>query len=429
MVRFLSKLISKSPKKDQSDVDLRPSTSETEHQTGYFGERSSAGARHGWGRFVFQSGDLYEGEWRSNQKWGYGDASYCSGSRYRGDWRADAKHGRGIFIFGHDGSSYTGDWLEDKKSGYGVAIFRTGNRYAGQWEGDAMHGTGRFVYSSGDAYEGQWARNRKTGFGTWTSADGSSTYEGAWRDDLRDGAGFLLDSDRIVYEVDYRAGELIMKTPAPSTTRPPAPVDRTPPEPPLIPIHPRSPVPALSPAGPFERPPAGPFERPRDSQSLTKASAADLASTSNDATSTTNTGSEDDAAVLSRLRAWLPSAAPPLPPPAGAPEIPSEYAHRKHSEPTESLWGSGRPSSSGSDSERSRQSSIRRPAASAVSSLDMQIEDLEVDAKGRRTRATPWHAKPQSPSWSCRANPSTPLAVTPSSSFRAPTAFSEDLPV
>ena len=73
----------------------------------------SNGQIEGTGRFDYQNGAIYEGDWRDNRKHGIGkwiDTDRLS--LYDGEWENDQKHGRGAFI---EGSSLTneGVWKED----------------------------------------------------------------------------------------------------------------------------------------------------------------------------------------------------------------------------------------------------------------------------------------------------------------------------
>lgn len=415
MVKLLSKIFPKGASSKKLD-DSRPSSAESlSTGIGYAGERDSNGLRSGWGRFVFQSGDTYEGEWFDNMKHGYGDAFYCSGSRYRGDWAHDCKHGKGIFVFGHDGSSYTGDWVDDVKTGYGVAVFRTGNRYAGQWVSDNMHGKGRFVYGSGDAYEGDWVRNRKSGFGTWTSADSSCTYAGEWRDDLRHGAGVLVDATGNVYEVVYRNGDLTSKNLPRRPIPAPQPVDRSVPEPPFIASHKRatsaairvpraarrggSTIPgATSPAMESSCddpriPPSPPTYAPAygtpgmnlggeydDAPRVTPTNTSSASSTVDAAES------KAEAALLSRLRAWRSGAPPPPPAPTthAAAVAPKELTTLTYGRARESTWGT-RPSPGGSScAEEVSAEVVGKHADMSLAECDDRFDDLASHSSGAR---------------------------------------------
>jgi hypothetical protein len=45
------------------------------------------------------------------------------------------------------------------------------------------------IYANGDVYRGELNQGQRSGRGLWLSADGVCSYDGCWRDDLRDGVG------------------------------------------------------------------------------------------------------------------------------------------------------------------------------------------------------------------------------------------------
>ena len=44
---------------------------------------------NGQGKFWHADGDVYEGEWRDDQKHGFGVYNHMSGARYEGHWKND----------------------------------------------------------------------------------------------------------------------------------------------------------------------------------------------------------------------------------------------------------------------------------------------------------------------------------------------------
>ena len=55
------------------------------------------GARQGWGRMVYASGDYFEGEWEAGLRHGEGVLVYANGNVYEGEWEGDKKEGKGRF--------------------------------------------------------------------------------------------------------------------------------------------------------------------------------------------------------------------------------------------------------------------------------------------------------------------------------------------
>lgn len=53
--------------------------------------------RHGHGKFFYQDGGMYDGEWSQNKMNGYGKLYYQSGKlAYEGYWKADQFTGNGV---------------------------------------------------------------------------------------------------------------------------------------------------------------------------------------------------------------------------------------------------------------------------------------------------------------------------------------------
>lgn len=57
------------------------------------------GFRHGYGKYTFEDGGYYEGEWAFNRMQGNGKLYYASGKlAYDGDWSQDQIHGYGTLF-------------------------------------------------------------------------------------------------------------------------------------------------------------------------------------------------------------------------------------------------------------------------------------------------------------------------------------------
>ena len=61
----------------------------------YIGHKYN-GQRHGEGKFYYQDGGLYDGQWKKNKMDGFGKLYYQSGKlAYEGYWREDKFYGKG----------------------------------------------------------------------------------------------------------------------------------------------------------------------------------------------------------------------------------------------------------------------------------------------------------------------------------------------
>lgn len=53
------------------------------------------------------------------------------------------RHGKGKFFY-QDGGMYEGDWFNNKMNGYGILYYQSGNvAYAGNWQQDMFNGHGQ----------------------------------------------------------------------------------------------------------------------------------------------------------------------------------------------------------------------------------------------------------------------------------------------
>ena len=58
------------------------------------GTWSKGSLKKGYGSFVFENGDSYEGEWRKDRMWGFGKYIYKDGTTLEGNWKANKFTGR-----------------------------------------------------------------------------------------------------------------------------------------------------------------------------------------------------------------------------------------------------------------------------------------------------------------------------------------------
>uniref|UniRef100_H3C5E1 Radial spoke head component 1 n=1 Tax=Tetraodon nigroviridis TaxID=99883 RepID=H3C5E1_TETNG len=122
----------------------------------YEGERNEAGERHGGGRAVLASGDIYQGQYKNGKRHGKGTYHFKNSSRYVGDYQQNLKHGEGIFYY-PDGSRYEGSWVKDMREGHGVYTYPNGDTYEGEWLNHMRHGQGVYHYTTtGSQYRGSW---------------------------------------------------------------------------------------------------------------------------------------------------------------------------------------------------------------------------------------------------------------------------------
>lgn len=111
---------------------------------------------HGKGKYTSKDKSYYEGEWDNDKKSGYGKYVYANKSTYEGEWKNDLFHGKGTYTY-HDKTIYEGEWKDGKEDGYGVIKYSTGEKYEGYWSRGKEHGHGTYYFNNGNKMVGEWS--------------------------------------------------------------------------------------------------------------------------------------------------------------------------------------------------------------------------------------------------------------------------------
>jgi hypothetical protein len=69
----------------------------------------------------------------------------------RAAWQRDQKHGTGTLI--NTVGTFNGVWVHDRMCGEGRAEYNAGGRYEGAFRDDVRNGQGLLVTASGDRYQ------------------------------------------------------------------------------------------------------------------------------------------------------------------------------------------------------------------------------------------------------------------------------------
>ncbi|XP_029437199.1 junctophilin-4 isoform X2 [Rhinatrema bivittatum] len=138
------------------------------------------------GRFEFDDGGCYIGDWDSGRAHGYGictgpgsQGEYCglwchgfeslgvytwpSGNTYQGYWAQGKRHGLGVERKGK--WTYRGEWSHGLKGRYGMRESVSGAKYEGIWTDGLQDGYGTETYSDGGTFQGQWQAGKRHGYG------------------------------------------------------------------------------------------------------------------------------------------------------------------------------------------------------------------------------------------------------------------------
>ncbi|CAH8630880.1 unnamed protein product [Schistosoma margrebowiei] len=139
------------------------------------------------GRFDFNDGGTYIGNWYQGSAHGLGLATGPNGvGEYSGEWNLGFET-CGVYLW-PNGNMYAGTWIKGKRHGDGIQV-RGKWIYQGEFNSGAFGQYGvKTSINSRAKYEGSWNVNRFEGFGIETCADGS-IYAGAWSKGFRHGLG------------------------------------------------------------------------------------------------------------------------------------------------------------------------------------------------------------------------------------------------
>ena len=81
-------------------------------------------------------------------------------------------HGQGKFTW-DDGRIYEGEYVDDKKHGHGKFIWPDGKIYDGSWADGRQHGTGFYTSADGRTRQGEWIDGKRIQWLTNASAEAS----------------------------------------------------------------------------------------------------------------------------------------------------------------------------------------------------------------------------------------------------------------
>lgn len=123
------------------------------------------------GRFEFDDGGVYSGEWQDGQAHAFG---VCTGPNNQGKYEGFWQNGfevSGVYTW-PDQHVYRGEWKDGKINGNGVEDCSKWT-YLGEWKNGLRHGSGVLINKkTGSRYEGTWSYGLQEGYGGEISGDG-----------------------------------------------------------------------------------------------------------------------------------------------------------------------------------------------------------------------------------------------------------------
>ncbi|XP_028249082.1 alsin-like isoform X3 [Parambassis ranga] len=136
---------------------------------------------------VLNKTDIYQGQWKEGKIHGFGKYKYATGEVYEGCFCDGHRHGYGMMSSGKlakaSYSVFIGQWVQDRKTGYGVYDDITrGEKYMGMWQDDQRQGSAVVVTQNGVYYEGTFKDNKMSGPGLLVSED-DTVFHGEFSED------------------------------------------------------------------------------------------------------------------------------------------------------------------------------------------------------------------------------------------------------
>jgi len=154
---------------------------------------------NGKGKYVYEIGTEYEGEFRNGLPHGYGTCRFYNGDEHTGAWKDNKQDGEGTYRYA-DGTVKTGTWKDgvhiaadaassasgcisgNCENGYGTYKYSDGAQYIGEFKNGLSHGQGSVNYPNGAKYIGELRDHKLNGRGTMYYAD-DTHWSGVWKDD------------------------------------------------------------------------------------------------------------------------------------------------------------------------------------------------------------------------------------------------------
>jgi len=130
------------------------------------------GIRHGKGVHEF-AGEVYDGEWKWDNRHGWGTLSLPDGTQIKGEWQHGKPHGFASIVTSKGGILYEGEFRAGKRHGLGRQLFESGDMYDGGWVDGRLHDRGVYYFTNGDKLYGIWKQGQYDGAGVFHYADGS----------------------------------------------------------------------------------------------------------------------------------------------------------------------------------------------------------------------------------------------------------------
>ena len=128
-----------------------------QNEVTYIGEIKN-NLREGYGIWYIPNKTKCEGYFKNDSLEGFGIGIFSNGGRFEGEWeKSEFKIGTYYYPMG---DIYEGEFKNNEKEGYGIFYYSDGTIYEGEWKSNYPEGYGILYCLSGNIYETEW-KNRK----------------------------------------------------------------------------------------------------------------------------------------------------------------------------------------------------------------------------------------------------------------------------
>src|SRR5690606_35063165 len=110
--------------------------------------------KHGFGLYVWNSGDSYGGNWDKDLMAGFGSYNHASGDGYDGTFKNGVKSGLGRYYSSKENVAY----YDEYKDGKVIKTFdmKPTSLSTGCTKGDCENSFGKYEFSNGDYFVGEF---------------------------------------------------------------------------------------------------------------------------------------------------------------------------------------------------------------------------------------------------------------------------------
>ena len=151
----------------------------------------------------------------NNNKEEFGIKKWKDGSKFLGYFHSGSKYIEGYGIFTSKKETYQGEFHLNRACGYGM-YYQGTTSYEGYWKNDLQQPIGIEIWKDSSQYQGEYVNGTKSGVGVYTWPD-TSKYEGEWKCNSLHGVGVYYFTGNRLYigswekDMKHGFGEFVWK--------------------------------------------------------------------------------------------------------------------------------------------------------------------------------------------------------------------------